>query len=1041
MKDFHEKLPADTLSVFPEIVHSQISSLVSVIEIAAIFHDMGKNTKGFQWKMKEALSSKRAWADPLRHEAISAAFWSFLTEGMTDREVIEMLCNFDRETSQVAQEKMEDFCRKVVLNDLASFRKLTCFTSTSSLRNFIGLIILTHHRACSYAMVDGKAVPKTAMYKKGRKTYLKQIKAGLPGLPKDREFFQVANSDRNFLTDASIIERVRASARNLKETGMMANLGYLPSYAFLGRNAMMMADHMGSNDRDLAKSRDRGKPIANTIENDGVIYFADTLVKHTLKVVSYVETALKTMTFERNVLPSLSGDNIPDGIKNPWESKKDTFKWQFRTAMQAAELSGKSEAGFFSAIISDTGRGKTRGGITALAAATLNDANPDNRGLRCTIGLPLRTLATQFAAEYHEDLGFAASDIGLIIGESLQREIESDEDMLSTDGDDMEANLDLLFIQDMVYASNEDDPKHVVSNRNADSYPVTPFVSKLIDSSPRNSEKLQRLFGKPLLIATLDHLMPVTQAERSYHLHAAIRLASSDVLIDEIDLFSQKDISAICRLAYLTGAAGRRFMVTSATAREAVVEELFQSYRKGYGEYAELYDKQDRVHALIASHAADGVIAEEDCSSIRQAYADCVNSISRENSIMRIKSRGDTLRKLRISEPLSGEENYVEIANVIQRESNELHCDNHIIVQDPDQGDSFRVSIGLVKITRINQLVNILKVFPENPEAVQRSIVLHSNMISETRRGVESTLRKILNRKKMGPHLETLAEFLSSTNSFQMARDRGLLDIQIKVFASPVIETGNDLDFDYGVLDPSSLSMTRSMVQGGGRINRHRRDPKSRPNVVVLSRPLVSIPYGALAFPGIQTPVKSVDEDADISGDAVIVPRNMGPMETRYLMADINAYPFDQTIVLKDQKDNISLDGEEDIQGQLFRRSPSLEEYQQHAAAAVGVNHARLRRFRETGDKTVDLYRSFDEKFYMLETGQVHNGIVLDDEVNPNLGVIGHFYNDRNLYAGCDPADGHCDRVKIRTRINLRVDHDKTFYFNRVYGIYTAKPK
>src|SRR5690606_30650163 len=55
------------------------------------------------------------------------------------------------------------------------------------------------------------------------------------------------------------------------------------------------------------------------------------------------------------------------------------------------------------------------------------------------------------------------------------------------------------------------------------------------------------------------------------------------------------------------------------------------------------------------------------------------------------------------------------------------------------------------------------------------------------------------------------------------------------VLASPVAEVGRDHDYDWALVEPSSL---RSLIQLAGRIRRHRPEAYERTNVLVLDRNL-----------------------------------------------------------------------------------------------------------------------------------------------------------------------------------------------------------
>lgn len=55
------------------------------------------------------------------------------------------------------------------------------------------------------------------------------------------------------------------------------------------------------------------------------------------------------------------------------------------------------------------------------------------------------------------------------------------------------------------------------------------------------------------------------------------------------------------------------------------------------------------------------------------------------------------------------------------------------------------------------------------------------------------------------------------------------------MLGSPVIEVGRDHDYDWAVVEPSSL---RSLIQLAGRVRRHRAGPVATPNILVFSHNL-----------------------------------------------------------------------------------------------------------------------------------------------------------------------------------------------------------
>jgi CRISPR-associated endonuclease/helicase Cas3 len=1052
----------DLLEIHREIQLDNRNMLVAAVQVSTVFHDFGKITRGFQFKLWQAVArvpmDRRLRMDALRHEVYSYVFWSHLTDGMDDAQVLDLLENLTTRQMEQAHERAQRTCRDLVTRD-CDLNDLTCFhpENRSHLRSFVGLLILSHHRAPTYLRHRRAELPPTyhlsvAMHDWGIESYQDRVAAdksakGKPEtkVPKLRAYFDRSHPDNDLLVDPYMRTLLKEAVAQLRCSGLLATLEQ-PAMVALGRNALMMADHIGSEEkRPSPKGQWKTEPMANTFmfEEESRAIWADSLSLHTRRVHAHVADAVDALTLQAGSYPSIEVSGLPQAVANPPSDAPAPYRWQHTAATATADLCASSPGGFFGAIISDTGRGKTRGGITVMSSAALHDFDPERRKLRCTIGLPLRTLATQFQKEFvnPDDLGFSTRDVALVIGQSPATALANREQALR-EGYDREL-ADELGSEDRPSALGDADVAQSWHDGEG-AIPQAPrsgeipeLVRRKMGQRESRRDRLELFFGKPVVIATLDHLMPVTQAERSFHLDAAVRVVSSDVIIDEIDLFGQKDISAIVRLAYLVGAAGRRFMVTSATARGNVVEELFQAYREGYGAYAAFNGLPMQVNALVASHTPKGSFTRARALGIIDLYEDCVRSIEVENNEYLHLDSGRDLRVAKFSAPFDGYENPGQIAGVIQNEVRELHGDNHLVLQDG--GESFRVSVGLVKITRINQLVKIMKAWPTNQGAVQASIALHGNLIAGVRDRIEAKLKRILTRKHMPDHEAILTRFLTKRGLFAAAREAGLRDIRIVVFASPVIETGNDLDFDWAVLDPSGSSMTRGLVQAAGRVNRHRRLLRSRPNICILARPLVATTGDyTLSYPGIQMTIRSRAEHFGRTialGEHVNVPQDMGEMLSSSLLGNLEGPAFNQTLVLRAQPDNISLDAEEEVQEGLFRKSPSIEEYVRMQAGPVTVNHARLRRFRDSDEGDVLLFRAADGFFYDSETLRPQHWIVEDPSRNPNLGIIEDLYDTTDLLpTGADMLGPVAQR---NGRISFNMRETKTYVFGEIYGLYS----
>jgi CRISPR-associated endonuclease/helicase Cas3 len=102
--------------------------------------------------------------------------------------------------------------------------------------------------------------------------------------------------------------------------------------------------------------------------------------------------------------------------------------------------------------------------------------------------------------------------------------------------------------------------------------------------------------------------------------------------------------------------------------------------------------------------------------------------------------------------------------------------------------------------------------------------VYHSQHPLLVRSDMEQVLDSLLNRK-------------DPFSLFQHSEIRKALDGSEEenhlfiIMATPVAEVGRDHDYDWAVVEPSSM---RSIIQLAGRVRRHRTDPCSTPNLILL---------------------------------------------------------------------------------------------------------------------------------------------------------------------------------------------------------------
>jgi CRISPR-associated endonuclease/helicase Cas3 len=267
----------------------------------------------------------------------------------------------------------------------------------------------------------------------------------------------------------------------------------------------------------------------------------------------------------------------------------------------------------------------------------------------------------------------------------------------------------------------------------------------------------------------------------------------------------------------------------------------------------------------------------------------------------------------------------------------------------------FRVSIGLVRLTRISHTVALATQLAsgEVRGRLRVTLCLHSQFPRLHREWIETRLKRALTRKNNDPDLG-MHDLCVSRDLFGRARAIGADEIEIVVITSPVIETGNDLDFDYAILDPVSL---RAIIQSAGRVRRHRSPLGEHPNVLILGRSSVAMEEGRLAMPGVETrPAKETG----------VSRRSLEAFEGRRfrdLAGDAKFERISAETLLSGEGSVPLRDAESGLRHAMVdaTRSGPLGKYISHLNARMNLTMTRTRKFRRSDTRDV-LYRLEGER-------------------------------------------------------------------------------
>ena len=355
-----------------------------------------------------------------------------------------------------------------------------------------------------------------------------------------------------------------------------------------------------------------------------------------------------------------------------------------------------------------------------------------------------------------------------------------------------------------------------------------------------------KLLLAPILVCTIDHLTPATESQRGgRQIAPMLRLLSGDLVLDEPDDFDLADLPALTRLVHWAGLLGARVLLSSATLPPALVQGLFQAYAKGRSQF----NANRGEHPSGPSGPSGPSAAQPVCClwidefSQRQAACPDADTFEREHQqfvIQRSQELAQQAKAPRRRLELVPLENLGKnrelackaMATAALQSVATLHAQNHS--QDPTTGK--RVSFGLVRMANVEPLIQVaLAMFAQGaPEGLRIHLcVYHSRHPLLIRSAIERQLDSSL--KRHDP--EAVFKLPAVRQRLDASAEQDHLFI---VLGSPVTEVGRDHDYDWAVVEPSSV---RSLIQLLGRVRRHRAGDCENTNVHVFNRNLRSFTH------------------------------------------------------------------------------------------------------------------------------------------------------------------------------------------------------
>ncbi len=790
--------------------------------IAGLFHDFGKANSLFQKKLNGQVELKY---EPYRHEWISLRLFQQFADKKTDIEWLQELSEIEKDSITT--------CFRDGLSASNPFhhpiKNLTPFAQ------LVAWLILTHHKL-PFAPVWKENVSEPPF------EYIKQWF--------DNNFEPVWNSyqckdiyQRGILEEnwdfkdnlpvLSMKWRSHACTISSEALGKLKPIlqqkdNWLHEQLFtthLARLSLMLADHYYSSQEPTKEWQSLNyQVLANTDRQTKKP--KQRLDEHLIGVAYNAKNIVKALPRLKNNLPSLGENHF---LKTNVENKfKENFGWQDKARKLSQKIAKQTiKQGFFGINMASTGKGKT------LANAKIMYALENETGhVRFSVALGLRTLTLQTGREFRKKLRLNDQQLAIAVGGIAVKELFENQQQLAQKTEQEES-------------TGSASEKEIIDYDLSIDYSAT-IQEHSLSNWTKQEKRLDQLIQAPILVCTIDHLISATEGTKGgRQIAPMLRLLTSDLILDEPDDFGLSDLPALCRLVHWAAMLGSKVLLSTATMPPAIAYALFQSYQAGWAEYAKAnFDEWDRqtLCAWFDEWESKSELCEsfQDLKSFKEAHESFI-----DKRIENLKAK-NTDKQLGYIEKVDHSELTIakSMAKAIQTNIISLHKNHFINNSQNDKGQS--VSIGLVRMANINPLVAVAKELMSlsvPDEICIHYCIYHGRYPLAIRSYIEYHLDKVLNRKEPDNIWKILGETIQS--------DKRKHHIFV-VLASPVAEVGRDHDYDWAILEPSSM---RSIIQIAGRVLRHRAVKPNVSNIILLNKNYKALSGKSICFdrPGFES--------------------------------------------------------------------------------------------------------------------------------------------------------------------------------------------
>ncbi len=804
-------------------------------ELAGLFHDFGKANQSFQNKLQANAST----GEPIRHEYVSWLMLDkLLGQPANDQEWLEKLADYTdlfpllqnafADGTYATQNRIEILWKDIQPSDTPSegtvHRLPLPQTDNTPLLFTLAWLVISHHRLPQGGILrSGKQVLRAGahIHRNFTRDIFEHCLQPSPGKT-------TLWSENTWWTEqvAAKATQLRNLLREHPDLIRQQNV-WLPFVTSYCRTLLMLGDHVVSSEN--ARQCFQGKtPDKTYFANTHKIphckgHMAATLNEHLRGVGRESGSLFRLGLRLMDTLPGISPDRIPESLQQISKDQTSRFYWQDDACLKIRKrhTDGIREGGFFGIVIARTGAGKTRACARIMTHLSTR--------LRYNLALGLRTLTLQSGTAYREELGLDQTQVSTLVGSEITRRLHEISREASGSESATAENLEVYAID-----GSEDVDQA-----------LPPQLDKLLEREPNK----RLLLTAPILVSTVDYLISAANPNRSRHLYASLRLMTSDLVLDEVDSYSEEDLIVLGKLVYLCGLFGRKVLLASATLPPALAEHFFAAYLTGYQQYCARKQQEPQLFAGWFADTAE-LSRVERCSETTRFNHTHQKVI--QGVIEQLKSEPPQrhacllpIAKTTVTHSAGGHtiHHLDAIFQAVFAQCIQFHQQHRII----DAATGKRISIGLVRWSNTEPcwcFARYLLNRPAHSGIDHRVLCYHAKLLPVMRFEVERHLDKMLNRH-------------DESNFLQHPLIRDVLDtsleqeVMIIVSATPIEEIGRDHDFDWAVLEPSS---TRAIIQASGRVRRHRESADTK-NIALMSTTVRGSKGSTPAFcyPGVES--------------------------------------------------------------------------------------------------------------------------------------------------------------------------------------------